>query len=347
MITESNPTGMLGLAFVEWSAADPTDLDRLFRDFGFSRTRRHRSAAVDYYGQNAIHFFLNTTPDSFASRFAAAHGPSICGLGIAVEDAAAAYEAAVARGARPVEPGAGGLPFDLRAVYGIGDAVMYFVDGWGAEGDLLDREFVVHPDPLEVPDRGFLTVDHLTNNVYKGTLNEWADFYTSIFGFTEVRHFDIRGEKTGLYSFALRSPDGSFCIPINEGTETKSQIEKYLHKYNKPGVQHLAFLSNDLLASLDAMEGSNVDFLDIDDEYYAEVFDRVPNVTEDHAHIQKHQVLVDGDDEGYLLQIFTKNVVGPIFIELIQRKNHLSFGEGNFGALFRSIERDQERRGVL
>ena len=196
-------------------------------------------------------------------------------------------------------------------------------------------------------DKGFLVIDHLTNNVYKGTMKQWADFYKSVFGFTEVRYFDIRGVKTGLTSYALRSPCGTFCIPINEADEKKSQINEYLEEYNGPGVQHLAFSTDDLLASLDALAGSPVEFLDIDDDYYDEVFSRVPNVTEDHARIRAHQVLVDGDDKGYLLQIFTKNLVGPIFIELIQRHNHLSFGEGNFGALFRSIERDQAKRGVF
>lgn len=178
-------------------------------------------------------------------------------------------------------------------------------------------------------------------------MERWARFYKEIFGFTEVRYFDIRGAKTGLVSYALRSPCGSFCIPINEGTEKTSQINEYLDQYRGPGVQHLAFLTDDILASLRALEGTPIEFLSIDDDYYDTVFQRVPGVTEDHEEIRRRNVLVDGDEQGYLLQIFTRNLIGPIFIELIQRKNHLSFGEGNFGALFRSIERDQERRGVL
>ncbi len=350
-MNDTNPTGMLGLAFVEFASSDPTHLETQFRDFGFSRTLRHRTASVDVWRQHGIHFLLNSQPGSFASAFAERHGPSICGLGLHVEDAGAAYEAAIARGARPFTPSSetGSVPCDLRAVYGIGDSLLYFVDRWSALDTpaLYASEFVAHPQPVAVSPRGFLTIDHLTNNVYQGTLDQWSSFYRNIFGFTEVRHFDIRGEKTGLFSYALRSPDGSFCIPINEGTEEKSQIEEYLREYDGPGVQHLAFLSDDLLASLDAMRGSSVAFLDIDDDYYEAVFDRVPNVSEDPARIRAHQVLVDGDDEGYLLQIFTKNLIGPIFIELIQRRNHLSFGEGNFGALFRSIERDQEKRGVI
>ena len=187
----------------------------------------------------------------------------------------------------------------------------------------------------------------MTNNVHKGTMAKWSAFYKEIFGFTEVRYFDIRGAKTGLTSYALRSPCGTFCIPINEATEAKSQINEYLEEYKGPGIQHLAFLTKDILTSLKKLEGSNIKMLDIDDQYYYEIFEKIPNVTEDHAEIRRRNVLVDGDEHGYLLQIFTKNIIGPIFVEIIQRKNHLSFGEGNFGALFRSIERDQEKRGYL
>ena len=178
-------------------------------------------------------------------------------------------------------------------------------------------------------------------------MKQWADFYKNVFGFTEVRYFDIRGAKTGLTSYALRSPDGSFCIPINEADEAKSQINEYLDEYKGPGIQHLAFLTDDILASLKKLEGTPISMLDIDDEYYAGIYDRCPTVSEDRDEIRRRNVLVDGDADGYLLQIFTKNLVGPIFIELIQRENHQSFGEGNFSALFRSIERDQGRRGVF
>jgi 4-hydroxyphenylpyruvate dioxygenase len=268
-------------------------------------------------------------------------------MGWRFDDAEAAFAEAVRRGARPYGGELGPKSFDVPAIYGIGDSLLYFFGPDDSHGKHFDRTFVPHPEAMLVPDHGYQVIDHLTNNVHKGTMERWAAFYKDVFGFVEVRYFDIRGVKTGLTSYALRSPDGSFCIPINEGDEGKSQIEEYLREYNGPGIQHIAFLTDDLLGSLDRMEPGTIETLDIDDEYYAEVFDRVPNVSEDHQRIQDHQVLVDGDDEGYLLQIFTRNLVGPIFIELIQRKNHLSFGEGNFGALFRSIERDQERRGVL
>jgi 4-hydroxyphenylpyruvate dioxygenase len=335
----TNPCGLRGIVFVEFASTTPERLEALFAAFGLSRRRRHPTLAVDVWTDHDIHFLLNTAPGTFGAAFEAAHGPSICAMGWRVDDAAAAFATAVARGARAYD---GPKVIDAPAVYGIGDSLIYLVDA----ADPLDS-FVAHPAPIVRPSAGFLAIDHLTNNVHKGTMAAWADFYKGVFGFTEVRYFDIKGVKTGLTSYALRSPDGSFCIPINEGGDAKSQIEEYLREYHGPGIQHLAFLTDDLLGSLDQLDRSVIPTLDIDDDYYATVFDRVPGVVEDRSRIRAHQVLVDGDAEGYLLQIFTKNLVGPIFIELIQRRNHLSFGEGNFGALFRSIERDQERRGVI
>ncbi|NJN65006.1 MAG: 4-hydroxyphenylpyruvate dioxygenase [Acidobacteria bacterium] len=342
MPDSKNPIGLSGIEFVEFASPDPARLDALFLAFGFSRLKRHVEARVDYYRQNDMHFLLNGEPRSFAEDFARRHGPSICSMGWRVADAHHAIEEAVRRGARRYE---GESFVDAPAIYGIGDSLIYFVEQAPQRAWL--RRFAAHPSPAPVEDKGFVAIDHLTNNVYKGTMETWARFYKDIFGFTEVRYFDIKGVKTGLQSFALRSPCGSFSIPINEGNEDKSQIEEYLREYRGPGVQHLAFLTHDLLGSLDRLDHTAIATLDIDDDYYDTVFDRVPGVTEDRERIRKHRVLVDGDDEGYLLQIFTRNLIGPIFVEMIQRKNHHSFGEGNFGALFRSIEKDQERRGVL
>lgn len=339
---QENPVGLKGIVFTEFTSDNPEDLSRLFNDFGFSRTEAHQTLAVDHWEQGDIHFLVNREAEGFAAEFRKLHGPSICSMGWYVEDAKRALEVAVERGAKAADPSA--LHFDIPAIYGIGDSLIYFLDD---STPLFKSEFVAHTEPVANSPKGFVAIDHLTNNVEKGKLDVWSAFYKDVFGFTEVRHFDIDGEKTGLFSYALRSPDGSFCIPINESKEDKSQIAEYLREYNGEGIQHIAFLTQDLLGSLDAMQGSSVNFLDIDDEYYASVYDRVPNVTEDRDRIRNHQVLIDGDEEGYLLQIFTKNIVGPIFIEIIQRKNHASFGEGNFGALFRSIERDQERRGVI
>lgn len=345
----SNYLGLDGIEFVEFASPNADKLEKLFLEFGFSKTKKHSQRQIYYFNQNDIHFLLNDEPKTQAAKFTKEHGPSICSMGWRVKNAKEALEVALKRGARQCEHGdyfSEGKQ-SIPAIWGIGNSIIYFIENY-ADKKLYDRMGFVNLDrPIMMPEKGFLTIDHLTNNVEKGTMNKWSDFYKDIFGFTEVRYFDIRGVKTGLTSYALKSPCGKFCIPINEGTEAKSQINEYLEEYKGPGVQHLAFLTTDILDSLKKLEGSSIETLDIDNEYYQEVFDRVPNVTEDHKEIQKRKVLVDGDDEGYLLQIFTKNLVGPIFVEIIQRKNHYSFGEGNFGALFRSIERDQQKRGYL
>ncbi|MCU0654445.1 MAG: 4-hydroxyphenylpyruvate dioxygenase [Polyangiaceae bacterium] len=342
-MSNTNPCGLRGIEFTEFCGPDLASLERLFWAFGFSKLRRHATKAIEYFRQNDIHFLLNGGREGHSAQFARKHGPSICAMGWRVEDGPAALAAAVERGA--VEVPAEQKDHPYPAVWGIGESHIYFIDGKG--GSIYQRDFVALESPREQPDKGFLVVDHLTNNVPPGEQDRWASFYKDIFGFTQVRYFDIKGVKTGLTSFALRSPDGSFCIPINQPKDERDQIAEYLREYRGPGVQHLAFATRDILGSLDRLAGSGIETLEIDDEYYDEVFRRVPGVREDRERIRVHQVLVDGDEQGYLLQIFTKNIIGPIFIEIIQRANHLGFGEGNFGALFRSLEKDQERRGVL
>lgn len=345
---ETNPLGLNGIEFVEFASPDPQHLHDLFTGFGFSKTMKHQDLDIDYYNQNDIHFLINRQPRTLAEAFHRKHGPCICSMGWRVDDAEQAWKTAIERGAKPADSGdyqVDGKP--VPAIRGIGDSLIYFIDGYEDASRYEKLGFVPHPEPVAIEEKGFLSIDHLTNNVPAGSMQQWADFYKDVFGFTEVRYFDIRGVQTGLKSYALQSPCKNFCIPINEGTEEKSQINEYLEEYKGPGVQHLAFLTNDILSSLDRLEGSQIETLDIDDEYYETVFDRVPNVKEDRQHIRRHNVLVDGDEQGYLLQIFTKNIIGPIFIEIIQRNNHYSFGEGNFGALFRSIERDQQKRGYL
>jgi 4-hydroxyphenylpyruvate dioxygenase len=339
-----NPVGISGIEWVEFASRDPQTLHELFLELGFSRVMEHAERKIDLYRQGDITFLLNRDPKSYAASFEKAHGPCIASMAwrttLAPEKA---LGAAVDRGAEALKGDYEGLV----SIRGIGDSLIYFTP----KGDArfyASLGFTECARPDRVREKGFVAIDHLTNNIEKGTLAKWASFYKEVFGFTEVRYFDIRGVKTGLKSYALRSPDGSFCIPINEGTEAKSQINEYLEEYNGPGIQHLAFLTKDILGSLRALDGTkHVGFLDIDAEYYRGLRDRFPRVKEDFAEIEKRNVLVDGDAEGYLLQIFTKNLVGPIFIEMIQRENHLSFGEGNFGALFRSIERDQAKRGYL
>ncbi|OFZ28301.1 MAG: 4-hydroxyphenylpyruvate dioxygenase [Bdellovibrionales bacterium RIFCSPHIGHO2_01_FULL_40_29] len=340
---KKNPLGLNGIEFVEFSSDAQTTLHQLFTDFGFSKLAVKKNQHISYYRQGQIIFHLNTQADSFGDRFQKLHGPSISSMGWRFNDPDMAYREALQRGAQPCLEG-DYFRHDgtaVPAIYGIGGSLIYFVEQNPNLG------FIPLQNPEPVAEKGFLLIDHLTNNVAKGTMQEWAHFYKTIFGFEEVRYFDIKGQKTGLTSYALRSPCGQFCIPINEADEAKSQINEFLEEYNGPGVQHLAFLTRDLLSSIQKLKGTQIETLDIASDYYEKAFARVPAVKEDKNLIQSLNVLVDGDEKGYLLQIFTKKLVGPIFIELIQRENHLSFGEGNFQALFDSIERDQMKRGVL
>ncbi|NRA47235.1 MAG: 4-hydroxyphenylpyruvate dioxygenase [Oligoflexales bacterium] len=344
----SNDLGLRGIEFIEFSSPNPESLAKLFTEFGFSKLHDHKDIKVSSYHQGDIQLLLNQEGSSFASSFHNTHGPSAVSMGWKVVDPDKALKLAVERGAKKAEGDykkSTGEP--IPAIYGIGDSIIYFVADAEHQTILKEIGFQPSANPTKVASKGFTFIDHLTNNVEKGTMEHWSNFYKDIFGFEEVRYFDIRGVKTGLTSYALRSPCGSFCIPINEGTEEGSQINEYLREYKGPGVQHIAFATEDIVHSVSSLSKTSVETLDIDEQYYQEVFDRVPRVTEDHKTLEKLNILVDGDEEGYLLQIFTKNLIGPIFIEIIQRKNHLSFGEGNFGALFRSIERDQEKRGVL
>jgi 4-hydroxyphenylpyruvate dioxygenase len=344
-----NTLKMMGIDFIEFSTSKPEVLHRLFVDFGFSKVAKHTHKNIDLYRQGGITFFLNYEKGSCGDRFQELHGPSISAMGWRFADAAAAHKLALSRGAEnAVGDYADSLNHSIPAVKGIGDSLIYFIEPDEFSGFSYNRfGFRKLQDPTIVPEKGFLLIDHLTNNVAKGTMENWASFYKDIFGFSEVRYFDIKGKKTGLTSYALRSPCGLFCIPINEANEAKSQINEYLEEYKGPGVQHLAFLTKDILHSMRELQNTSIKMLDISPDYYEAAFARVPNVREDKSEIRKFNVLVDGDSAGYLLQIFTKNLVGPIFVELIQRENHKSFGEGNFQALFDSIERDQIKRGRL
>lgn len=345
-----NPLELNGIDFVEFSSSSPEKLNQLFIDFGFSKIAKHRSRNIDLYRQGGIIFMINYEKNSHGYQFQSVHGSSISAMGWRVKNADRSCKEAVNRGAR--ECAQGDYQYEnnhqVPAIYGIGDSLIYLIEPDESKEFSYQRlGFDKLQDPVLVPEKGFLLIDHLTNNVYKGTMEKWTTFYKEVFGFEEVRYFDIKGKKTGLTSHALRSPCGQFCIPINEANEVKSQINEYLEEYKGPGVQHLAFLTRDLIASMKQLKGTSIKMLDVSHDYYKTVFDRVPNIKQDKQMIEDLSILVDGDSEGYLLQIFTKNLIGPIFIELIQRENHLSFGEGNFQALFDSIERDQMKRGVL
>lgn len=342
-----NPLGLDGLEFIEYVSPDPQALEQLFFKMGFQKIGQHKRKNVTLYRQNHVNFIINQEPGTFAAKFAKQHGPSICATGFRVKSAQRAFDLAVSRGARPIESKNDGASHSFPAVYGIGDSAVYFVDRYRAPVHFDDDFRYLQPE-LFPKGKGFVTIDHLTNNVPKGEMQKWCDFYAKIFGFYEVRKFDIKGEQTGLTSKVMRSPCKKITIPINEPTEGKSQIQEYLDEYHGSGIQHLAMAVPDIAKTVKELGEAGIQFLDAPPgTYYEEIPNRVPRVTEDIKQMQDLKVLIDGDDTGYLLQIFTKNLIGPIFYEIIQRKGHTGFGEGNFQALFDAIERDQKARGYL
>ncbi|MGI9025056.1 MAG: 4-hydroxyphenylpyruvate dioxygenase [Burkholderiaceae bacterium] len=361
--TWDNPMGTDGFEFIEYAAPDPEAMGALFARMGFAAIAKHRHKAVTLYRQGQINFILNAEPDSFAQRFARLHGPSICAIAFRVKDAAAAYRRALDLGAWGFEGKSGPGELNIPAMKGIGDSLIYFVDRWrgkngAAEGTIGNIGFYdVDFEPLfenfagaqlDPVGNGLTYIDHLTNNVHRGRMDEWTEFYARFFNFREIRYFDIEGQVTGVKSRALTSPCGKIRIPINEeGNETAGQIQEYLDAYHGEGIQHIALGSSDLYKTVDAMRASGIKLLDTIDTYYELIDKRIPDHGESIAELQKRKILVDGKPNALLLQIFTENQLGPIFFEFIQRKGDQGFGEGNFKALFESIELDQMRRGVL
>ncbi len=347
-ITEQNPVGLNGVDFVEYSGQDAQYLEFLFLRMGFKEISRMHGKNIKLFRQGDINFILNCEPQTFAIEFSKDHGPCICSVGFRVVDAQKAFDIALSRGAKAYdgnEHQRGATPFP--AIYGIGDSLVYFIDHQ-EQTKLYSEIFHIAPENQYHKGVGLTAVDHFTNNVPVGEMDKWCNFYQSIFNFREARYFDIRGKKTGLVSKVMRSPCGLFSIPINEPTESKSQIQEYLEEYKGSGIQHLALMTNDITHTLETMKDSQIQFLTPPPHAYYEMLkQRLPNVIEDLDRLEKNAILVDGDHDGYLLQIFTKNVIGPIFYELIQRKNHFGFGEGNFQALFDAIERDQQERGYI
>ncbi len=357
--TWENPVGTDGFEFVEYAAPDPQALGELFERMGFTAVARHRHKNVTLYRQGDINFIINGEPDSFAQRFARLHGPSICAIAFRVQDAAQAYKHALERGAWGFDNKAGPMELNIPAIKGVGDSLIYFVDRWkgkngakpGSIGDIsiydVDFEPIPGVDPNPVG-HGLTYLDHLTHNVHRGRMKEWADFYERLFNFREVRYFDIEGKVTGVKSKAMTSPCGKIRIPINEeGSETAGQIQEYLDAYHGEGIQHIALGTNDIYGAVDGLRAKNVALLDTIDTYYELVDRRVPNHGEPLEELRRRKILIDGAHDDLLLQIFTTNQIGPIFYEIIQRKGNQGFGEGNFKALFESIELDQIRRGVV
>lgn len=345
-----NPLGTDGFEFVEFAAPDPDLLRGLFERLGFRAVARHRSKDVTLHRQGEINFLINAEPDSFAQAFAREHGPCACAMAFRVKDAAKAFEVAVSKGAKPVQGDVGPMELNIPCIEGIGGSRLYLVDRYG-DHSIYDVDFHPLEEAQEAGEAAGLTyIDHLTHNVERGQMDTWARFYEDIFNFREVRYFDIEGKLTGLVSRAMTSPCGMIRIPINESSDDQSQIAEFLREYNGEGIQHIAMGTDDIYGSVDILRRHEVVFQDTPDTYYEKLDARVPGHDEKVSELQSRRILLDGaptEGQGILLQIFTQNMIGPIFFEIIQRKGNEGFGEGNFQALFESIELDQIRRGVI
>jgi 4-hydroxyphenylpyruvate dioxygenase len=349
-----NPLGLDGFEFIEFSAPEKGLLEPVFERMGFTRIARHRSKDVDLWRQGEINLIANYEPKSPAAYFAAEHGPSACGMAFRVKNARVAYDEAIARGAEPVETRTGPMELRLPAIRGIGGAMIYLVDRYGDALSIYDIDFDYLPGVDRNPaGAGFKIIDHLTHNVYGGRMAHWGSFYERVFNFREIRYFDIKGEYTGLTSRAMTAPDGKIRIPLNEeGKAGGGQIEEYLRAYNGEGIQHIAFSCDDLPACWDRLKALGTPFAPPPPKaYYDMLEERLPGHGEPVGELQARGILLDGSTEDgdprLLLQIFSQTMIGPVFFEFIQRKKDEGFGEGNFTALFKSIERDQIERGVL
>lgn len=353
-ISADNPAGLDGFEFVEFAHPQPAALKSLFEQMGFERVARHKSRAIDLYRQGDVNYILNADHASFGGRFIDRHGPCAPTMAWRVVDAAQAFGHAVANGAKPYDGENGAKTLDVPAIEGIGGSLIYFIDRYGAKGSPYARAFDWIGDEDPAPDGcGIDYIDHLTNNVFRGNMDRWHQFYKNLFNFRQIRYFDIEGKKTGLFSRALTSPDGKIRIPINESADDKSQIEEYLQQYKGEGIQHIACGCADIYATVRDLALRGLAFMPRPPEaYYDRLETRIPRHGEPLDQLRASGLLLDGEIvEGgspkLLLQIFSATVIGPIFFEFIQRKGDEGFGEGNFRALFESIEEDQIRRGVL
>jgi 4-hydroxyphenylpyruvate dioxygenase len=354
-ITPENPMGTDGFEFVEFAHPEPEKLHALFAGMGFSAVARHRSRRTTLYRQGDVNYLVSEEPGSQAARFAEEHGPSVPAMAFRVVDAGHAYRRAIELGAQAADPSAGSLSLDVPAIVGIGGSLIYFIDRYGDTGSAYDADFVWTGErDARPPGAGLFYIDHLTHNVHRGRMDHWYDFYRRLFNFRQIRFFDIEGKLTGLMSRALTSPDGRIRIPLNESSDDSSQIEEYLTTYRGEGIQHIACGCTDIFATVERLRADGFAFMPAPpDAYFDRIDARLPGHAEDVGRLQRSGILVDGDQVegadhlGVLLQIFSANVIGPVFFEFIQRKDNDGFGEGNFRALFESIEEDQIRRGVL
>jgi 4-hydroxyphenylpyruvate dioxygenase len=350
----ANPAGLCGFEFVEFASPKAGLLEPIFEMMGFSHVANHRSKDVSLYRQGGINFIINNEANSLAAFFAEEHGPSACGMAFRVNDAKASYEHALSLGAQPIDIPVGPMELRLPAIKGIGGAPIYLIDRFHEGASIYDIDFEFIKGVNRYPEGcGFFEIDHLTHNVYRGRMQHWGDFYEKLFGFRELHYFDIKGEYTGLTSRAMTAPDGKIRIPLNEEAAGGSgQIEEFLMQFNGEGIQHIALICDDLLACWDRLKSQGVPFMTAPPNSYYEMLEgRLPDHGEPTYELQNRGILLDGStgdgEPKLLLQIFSKTLLGPVFFEFIERKQGDGFGEGNFQALFESIERDQLYRGVI
>ena len=348
--TGANPMGLDGFEFCEFTSPDPAGMKALIEQLGFVPFHRHPTKKITRYAQGDISLLVNEEPTGQAAEFRAEHGPSASGMAFRVADAEASYKLALERGAKAADPLAGALTGAAYVLQGIGGSYLYLVDQYGDRGS-------IYADWTPVPEAekaslkhgvGLEVLDHLTHNVRRGQMRTWSTFYNQVFGFEEQKYFDIKGKATGLFSQAMIAPDQQIRIPLNESQDETSQIEEFIRQYNGEGIQHLALTTQDIFKTIEMLRERGVIFQDTIETYYELIDKRVPGHGHDVERMRANRILIDGSqEEGLLLQIFTENLFGPIFFEIIQRKGNEGFGAGNFQALFESIELDQIRRGVI
>ena len=341
-----NPLGTNGFEFVEY-AGDPVFLDKLFRGYGFEAVGKHKTRDVVLYRQGRINFLLNRQTTGQGAEFAKTHGAGASALAFKVKDAKFALEGAIKAGGKEAKGHGGSMNDDVAAIEGIGGSLLYMID---SGEDFYKKNFDFNTEDLAPKGAGLTYVDHVTHNVHRGNMVVWAEFYEKIFNFREIRYFDIEGKLTGLKSKAMTSPCGKIRIPLNESSDEKSQIKEFLDRFNGEGIQHIALGTDDIYSTVEVLREKGIPFQNTPDTYYEKLEKRIPGHGENLSRLKSLRVLMDGaptEGQGLLLQIFTQDAIGPVFFEIIQRKGNEGFGEGNFKALFESIEEDQIRRGVL
>ena len=338
----ANPLGLNGFEFVEFTSPDPEALAAQFEQLGFVPTHRHPRKNITRYKQGRINLMLNRDDAGRVAAFRGEHGPSASAMAFRVADPRAAMAWAINHSAKATEE-------DDTVIQGIGGSSLYFMrDGEDAYADWA--AFPGWPEAEATNSVGLDLLDHLTHNVRRGQMRVWSEFYRTLFNFEEQKYFDIKGQATGLFSQAMIAPDHAIRIPLNESQDDRSQIEEFIRDYHGEGIQHLALTTADIYATVEKLRARGVRLQDTIDTYYELVDKRVPGHGEDLERLRKNRILIDGSvetGEGLLLQIFTEPMVGPIFFEMIQRKGNEGFGNGNFQALFESIELDQIRRGAI